>query len=86
MLHAAAAIARGECNHPTTLRALAHCHTNNPLPGAEQGSGKTHTLVGNVGSPTERGVVPRAVAELARGIADFPEACRFKVGAACLAR
>lgn len=45
---------------------------------ALQGSGKTHTLLGDVSSPTERGVVPRAVAELAQGMARHPE-CRFKV-------
>lgn len=49
-----------------------------PCPCALQGSGKTHTLLGDVSSPTERGVVPRAVAELAQGMARYPE-CRFKV-------
>ncbi|PRW56939.1 kinesin [Chlorella sorokiniana] len=44
----------------------------------QTGSGKTHTLLGDVSSPTERGVVPRAVAELAQGMARYPE-CRFKV-------
>ncbi|KAL4452306.1 hypothetical protein ABPG75_007968 [Micractinium tetrahymenae] len=45
-----------------------------------QGSGKTHTLLGDVSCPRERGVVPRAVAELARGIAEYPEPCKFKAG------
>lgn len=47
---------------------------------APQGSGKTHTLLGDVSCPRERGVVPRAVAELARGIAEFQDCCQFKVG------
>lgn len=44
-----------------------------------QGSGKTHTLLGDVSCARERGVVPRAVAELARGIAEYPDRCQFKV-------
>ncbi|PSC72198.1 DNA polymerase I chloroplastic mitochondrial [Micractinium conductrix] len=61
-----------------TVRSVLQGYNGTILAYGQTGSGKTHTLVGNVGSPTERGVVPRAVAELARGIADFPEACRFK--------
>lgn len=45
----------------------------------QTGSGKTHTLLGDVADPHERGVVPRAVAELAQGIASCPEQCSFKV-------
>ncbi len=44
-----------------------------------QGSGKTHTLLGDVSCARERGKVPRAVAELARGIAEYPDRCQFKV-------
>lgn len=46
-----------------------------------QGSGKTHTLLGDVSNPGERGVVPRAVAALGAGIAAWPEPCAFQVGA-----
>ena len=52
-----------------------------PAP-ALQGSGKTHTLLGDVGDAQQQGVVPRAVAELARGIAAYTEPCKFKAGAA----
>ncbi len=45
----------------------------------QTGSGKTHTLLGDITSPQERGIVPRAVAELARGIAAYPEPCKVRV-------
>jgi hypothetical protein len=51
--------------------------TRTPSAGL-QGSGKTHTLLGDVSNPSERGVVPRAVAEVAKGIAEYPEPCKFK--------
>lgn len=53
---------------------------------ALQGSGKTHTLLGDVSCPHECGVVPRAVAELARGIAEFQNRCKFKVGTSVCAQ
>ena len=47
----------------------------------QTGSGKTHTLLGAIDHPQEqeRGIVPRAVAQLARGIAANTEPCQFKV-------
>ena len=47
-----------------------------------QGSGKTHTLLGDVASPTGRGVVPRAVAELAQGMREYEEST-FKASGCC---
>lgn len=46
----------------------------------QTGSGKSHTLLGCISSAAERGIVPRAVAELGRGIAAYPEPCTFRVG------
>ena len=45
----------------------------------QTGSGKTHTLLGEVSDATARGVVPRAVAELARRIAASPDPRAFRV-------
>ena len=45
----------------------------------QTGSGKTHTLMGDIGCQQERGIVPRAVAELAKGIAAYPDPCKFRV-------
>lgn len=45
----------------------------------QTGSGKTHTLLGDVCDRQQRGVVPRAVAELGRGIADCQDDCQIKV-------
>jgi hypothetical protein len=43
------------------------------------GSGKTHTLIGEVDSDAGKGLVARAVNELAQGIADDQEGCDFQV-------
>jgi hypothetical protein len=45
----------------------------------QTGSGKTHTLLGDVCDRQQRGVVPRAVAELGRSIADCQDDCQIKV-------
>ena len=47
----------------------------------QTGSGKTHTLLGSISSAQDRGIVPRAVEELGRGIAAYPEPCKFRVRA-----
>ncbi|KAK9806816.1 hypothetical protein WJX72_003710 [[Myrmecia] bisecta] len=45
----------------------------------QTGSGKTHTLLGDISNPVDKGIVPRAVSELARGIAATKAACSFSV-------
>ena len=49
------------------------------------GSGKTHTLIGDVGSDADKGLVARAVNELAQGIAGDQEGCEFQVPISALA-
>ena len=46
----------------------------------QTGSGKTHTLLGNIEDTSQRGIVPRAVRELADGIASCGSDCTFQVG------
>ena len=45
----------------------------------QTGSGKTHTLLGNIEDASQRGIVPRAVRELAQGIASCKTDCTFQV-------
>ena len=61
-----------------TSLTCSHLHRQ-VLAFGQTGSGKTHTLLGEVGHPQERGIVPRAVAELARGIAASPDPRAFRV-------
>ena len=43
------------------------------------GSGKTHTLVGDLDSTADRGLLTRAVDELAKGISNFTDGSEFLV-------
>ena len=50
-----------------------------PTHASAAGSGKTHTLLGDVGSSAGKGLVTRAVNELAQGIAEDQDGCDFQV-------
>lgn len=47
----------------------------------QTGSGKTHTLLGVMNDPETRGIVPRAVQELAGGLQDADTECTVRVSA-----
>eukprot|EP00887_Chlorella_sp_A99_P003296 scaffold9.g3296.t1 len=51
------------------VRSVLAGYNGTVLAFGQTGSGKTHTLLGEVGEPAGRGVVPRAVAALAGGVA-----------------
>ena len=46
----------------------------------QTGSGKTHTLLGDINSSENRGIVPRAIRELANGISSCKSGCTFQAG------
>lgn len=47
--------------------------------GCLAGSGKTHSLFGDINSASERGIVPRAMAAVSSGVASSKDGCKFSI-------
>ncbi|KAK9819286.1 hypothetical protein WJX74_000555 [Apatococcus lobatus] len=45
----------------------------------QTGSGKTHSLFGDIGSASDRGIVPRAMAAVCTGVSASTEDCKFSL-------
>lgn len=63
------------------VHAVLNGYNGTVLAYGQTGSGKTHTLLGNIEDASQRGIVPRAVRELAQGISDCKTDCTFQVEA-----
>lgn len=61
------------------VRAVLNGYNGTVLAYGQTGSGKTHTLLGNIEDASQRGIVPRAIRELAEGIASCSSDCTFQV-------
>ena len=61
------------------VHAVLNGYNGTVLAYGQTGSGKTHTLLGNIEDASHRGIVPRAVRELAQGIASCKTDCTFQV-------
>lgn len=53
-------------------RSLLPCH-------CDAGSGKTHTLIGDISSTEDKGLLPRAVNAIANGVAQCTDGSYFQV-------
>lgn len=61
------------------VHAVLNGYNGTVLAYGQTGSGKTHTLLGAIDDQVARGIVPRAVRELAHGISTCKSGCTFKV-------
>ena len=61
------------------VHAVLNGYNGTVLAYGQTGSGKTHTLLGAIDDQVARGIVPRAVRELAHGITTCTSGCSFKV-------
>ena len=61
------------------VHAVLNGYNGTVLAYGQTGSGKTHTLLGNIEDASQRGIVPRAVSELAQGITNCKTDCTFQV-------
>ena len=65
------------------VHAVLNGYNGTVLAYGQTGSGKTHTLLGAIDDQDARGIVPRAVRELAHGISTCTSGCSFKVWPTC---